>query len=151
MLTLLYKLRSVWNTRTCYPGQGWFVRNLSGVHDKSSRGLGNMSRYSAQILICFRAYILHIFFIPLWVWLGSLQDCHHPQCPLPLPIVIRMRLVIRQQAAITQLSFQVAMTPKAFLKQSIYQINSITKSLLNATVITAIVKRFHQASFARLK
>ena len=25
--TLLYKLRSVQNTGTCYPGQGWFVRN----------------------------------------------------------------------------------------------------------------------------
>ena len=24
----LYKLRSVQNTGTCYPGQGWFVRNL---------------------------------------------------------------------------------------------------------------------------
>ena len=61
-----------------------------GVLNKSSRGLGSMSRYSAQILICFIAYILH-FFIPLWVWLGILQDCH-----LPLSIVIRMRLVIRQ-------------------------------------------------------
>ena len=27
-LSLLYKLRSVQNTGTCYPGQGWFVRNL---------------------------------------------------------------------------------------------------------------------------
>ena len=26
--TVLYKLRSVQNTGTCYPGQGWFVRNL---------------------------------------------------------------------------------------------------------------------------
>ena len=25
---MLYKLRSVQNTGTCYPGQGWFVRNL---------------------------------------------------------------------------------------------------------------------------
>ena len=25
---ILYKLRSVQNTGTCYPGQGWFVRNL---------------------------------------------------------------------------------------------------------------------------
>ena len=38
-----------------------------GVPDKSSRGLGSMSRYSAQILICFIAYIFLIFFIPLWV------------------------------------------------------------------------------------
>ena len=36
------------------------------------------------------------FFIPLWVWLGTLQDCIHAQCHLPLSIVIRMRLVIRQ-------------------------------------------------------
>ena len=66
------------------------------VPDKSSRGLGSMSRYSAQILICFIAYIFLIFFIPLWVWLGTLQDCQYAQCPLPLFIVIRMRLVIRQ-------------------------------------------------------
>ena len=33
-----------------------------GVPDKSSRGLGSMSRYSAQILICFIAYIFQIFF-----------------------------------------------------------------------------------------
>ena len=37
-----------------------------------------------------------LVFIPLWVWLGTLKDCHHAQCPLPLSIVIRMRLVIRQ-------------------------------------------------------
>ena len=67
-----------------------------GVPDKSSRGLGSMSRYSAQILICFIAYIFLIFFIPLWVWLGTLQDCQYAQFPLPLSIVIRMRLVIRQ-------------------------------------------------------
>ena len=67
-----------------------------GVPDKSSRGLGSMSRYSARILICFIAYIFLIFFIPLWVWLGTLQDCQYAQCPLPLSIVIRMRLVIRQ-------------------------------------------------------
>ena len=66
-----------------------------GVADTSSRGLGSMSRYSAQILICLIAYIFH-FFIPLWVWLGILQDCQYAQCPLPLSIVIRMRLVIRQ-------------------------------------------------------
>ena len=94
-----YKLRSVQNTGTCYPGQGWFVRNIGlspGVPDKSSRGLGSMSRYSAQILICFIAYIFLFFPIPLWVWLGTLQDCQYAQCHLPLPIVIRMRLVIRQ-------------------------------------------------------
>ena len=31
------------------------------VFDKSSRGLGSMSRYSTQILICFIAYIFHLF------------------------------------------------------------------------------------------
>ena len=67
-----------------------------GVPDKSSRGLGSMSRYSAQILICFIAYIFLIFFIPLWVWLGTLEDCQYTQCPLPLSYVNRMRLVIRQ-------------------------------------------------------
>ena len=32
-----------------------------GVPDKSSRGLGSLSRYSAQILIYFIAYIFHFF------------------------------------------------------------------------------------------
>ena len=32
------------------------------VPDKSSRGLGSMSRYSAKILICFVAYIFHFFY-----------------------------------------------------------------------------------------
>ena len=67
-----------------------------GVPDKSSRGLGSMSRYSAQILICFIAYIFQ-FSISLWVWLGTLQNCHHAQCPLPLFIVIRMRLLSAHQ------------------------------------------------------
>ena len=65
-----------------------------GVPDKSSRGLGSMSRYSAQNLICFIAF--PIVFIHLWLCLGTLQDCHHAQCPLPLSIVIKMRLDIRQ-------------------------------------------------------
>ena len=33
-----------------------------GVPDKSSRGLGSMSRYCAQILICFIAYNFHFFY-----------------------------------------------------------------------------------------
>ena len=66
-----------------------------GVPDKSSRGLSSISRYPTQILIRFIAYIFH-FFIPLWVWLGTSQDCHHAQCPLPFSIAIRMRLVFRQ-------------------------------------------------------
>ena len=67
-----------------------------GVPDKSSRGLVSMSRYSAEILICF---IADIFFFYSSVGLvGTLQDCYQAdaQCPLPLSIVIRMRLVIRQ-------------------------------------------------------
>ena len=87
------------NTGTCYPGQGWFVRNLGwspGVPGKSSRGLGSISRHSAQILTCFIAYIFQFLFIPLWAWLGTLQDWQYAQCPLPLPIVIRMRLIIKQ-------------------------------------------------------
>ena len=72
------------------------IGRTPGVRDKSNRGLGSMSRYSAQILICFIAYIFLVFFVPLWVWLGTLQDCQYAQCPLPLSIVIKMRLVIRQ-------------------------------------------------------
>ena len=52
-----------------------------GVPDKSSR---------------FIAYIFQ-FSISLWVWLGTLQNCHHAQCPLPLFIVIRMRLLSAHQ------------------------------------------------------
>ena len=72
-----------------------------------------MSRYSAQILICFIAYIfLFLLLFPLWVWLGTVQDCHHAQCPLPLSIVIRMRLAIRQSKlpaclAEVQLAFKI--------------------------------------------
>ena len=83
-----------------------------GVPDKSSRGLGIMSRYSAQILICFIAYIFLFLLFPLWVWLGTVQDCHHAQCPLPLSTVIRIRLAIRQSKlpaclAEVQLAFKI--------------------------------------------
>ena len=83
-----------------------------GVPDKSSRGLGSMSRYSAQILICFIAYIFLFLLFSLWVWLGTVHDCHHAQCPLPLSIVIRMRLAIRQSKlpaclAEVQLAFKI--------------------------------------------
>ena len=54
-----------------------------GVPNKSSRGLGSMSRNSAQILIWFIPYIFQLF-IPLWVWLATLQDWHYAQCPLLL-------------------------------------------------------------------
>ena len=83
-----------------------------GVPDKSSRGLGIMSRYSAQILICFIAYIFLFLLFPLWVWLGTVQDCHHAQCPLPLSTVIRISLAIRQSKlpaclAEVQLAFKI--------------------------------------------
>ena len=42
-------------------------------------------------------YVIYFpFFITMWVWLGTLQDCRHAQCLLSLSIVIRTRLVIRQ-------------------------------------------------------
>ena len=56
-----------------------------GVPDKSSRGLGSMSRYSAQILICFIAYIFLFLFIPLWVWeLCRTAIMHSALCHCPL-------------------------------------------------------------------
>ena len=81
----IIQLRTVQKTGTCYPGQGWFVRNLTGAPDKSMRGLGSMSWYSLQTLSRFLAYIFHIF-IPLWVWLGTLPDCHHAECSLPFTV-----------------------------------------------------------------
>ena len=53
-----------------------------GVPDKSSRGLGSMSRYSAQILICFIAYIF-LFFV-----YSSVGNCAGlPSCTVPSFIV----------------------------------------------------------------
>ena len=64
-----------------------------GVPDKSSRGLGSMSRYSAQILICFIAYIFHLFYSSVSL-VGNFAGL--PVCTVPSAIVIRMRLAIRQ-------------------------------------------------------
>ena len=58
-----------------------------GVPDESSRGLGALSGYSAQILICFIAYISHFLFLCGFSWNFA---------GLPLFIVTRMRLAIRQ-------------------------------------------------------
>ena len=56
-----------------------------GVPDKSSRGLGSMSRYSAQILICFIAYIF-LFFVHSSVGLvGNFAGL--PVCTVPSDIV----------------------------------------------------------------
>ena len=57
-----------------------------GVHvpDKSSRGLGSMSRYSTQILICFIAYI-PIFFYSSVGLVGNFTGL--PSCTVPPAIV----------------------------------------------------------------
>ena len=57
-------------------------------------GLVSMSRYSAQILICFTAYIFLLYSALGLLW--TLQHRHHAQCPLPLSIEIGISLVIRQ-------------------------------------------------------
>ena len=57
-----------------------------GVPDKSSRGLGSMSRYSAQILICFIAYIFPFFFHSS---VGLVGNCAGlPVCIVPSAIVL---------------------------------------------------------------
>ena len=62
-----------------------YKAGLSGVPDKSSSGRGRMSRYSAQTVICFTAYIFQ-FSIPLWVGLGILcfraASADSALCPL---------------------------------------------------------------------
>ena len=57
-----------------------------GVPDKSSRGLGSMSRYSAQILICFIAYIFLIFFHSSVGLVGNCRTAsvHSALCHCPL-------------------------------------------------------------------
>ena len=55
-----------------------------GVPDKSSRGLGSMSRYSAQILICFIAYIFHFFYSSVSL-VGNFAGL--PVCTVPSAIV----------------------------------------------------------------
>ena len=58
-----------------------------GVPDKSSRGLGSMSRYSAQILICFIAYIFPFFclFLCGFGWeLCRTATMHSALCHCPL-------------------------------------------------------------------
>ena len=57
-----------------------------GVPDKSSRGLGSMSRYSAQILICFIAYVFQIsLFLCGFGWiLCRTASLHSSLCHFPL-------------------------------------------------------------------
>ena len=93
---MLYKLRFVQNTGTCYPGQGWFVRNLAwGRRPKArctwqtSRGLGSMSWYSVQILICL---IVFIWLFKFFCELGGVLQCGDETIAFLHCIVIRMRL-----------------------------------------------------------
>ena len=65
------------------PGLGPIGRS-PGVPDKSSRGLGSMSRYSAQILICFIAYIFHFFNSSVGL-VGNFAGM--PVCTVPSAIV----------------------------------------------------------------
>ena len=55
-----------------------------GVPDKSSRGLGSMSRYSAQILICFIAYISLFFGVSSVGLVGNCTEL--PSCTVPSAI-----------------------------------------------------------------
>ena len=54
------------------------------VPDKSSWGLGTMFRYSAQILICFIAYIFHFFYSSVSL-VGNFAGL--PVCTVPYAIV----------------------------------------------------------------
>ena len=81
------------NTGTCYQGQRWFDTKLvykwrsvqigrsPGVPVKSNRGLGSMSRYSAQILICFIAYIFQVYFYSSVGLVGNVAGL--PLCTVP--------------------------------------------------------------------
>ena len=61
------------------------ISRSPGVPDKSSRGLGSMSRYSAQILICFIAYIFLIFIHSSVGLVGNFAGL--PVCTVPSAIV----------------------------------------------------------------
>ena len=56
----------------------------TGVPDKSSRGLGSMSRYVAQILICFIAYISSFFYSSVGL-VGNFAGL--PPCTVPSAVV----------------------------------------------------------------
>ena len=61
-------------------------RNRRCVHDKSNQGLGSMPRYSAQILICFLAYIFHFFYssVGLVLQIYRTATMHNALCYCPL-------------------------------------------------------------------
>ena len=52
------------------------LRSVSGVPEKSSRGLGSMSRHSAQILICCIAYIFNAG-LPVCTVPSAIVHCNH--------------------------------------------------------------------------
>ena len=62
------------------------VGRSPGVPDKSGRGLGSMSWYSAQILICFKANISHVCYSHVGL-VGNFSGL--PQCTVPSTIVYR--------------------------------------------------------------
>ena len=65
----------------------WQIQPRPGLH---------VPVFCTDLNLFYSIHFPHFFFIPLWVWLETLQHCQYTQCPLPLSIVIRMRLVIRQ-------------------------------------------------------
>ena len=77
---MLPRPRLVWQEPELRP-----IRRIPGVPDKFSRGLCSVYRYSAQILICFIAYISNFLFLCGFAWelcrTTAMQSalCH---CPL---------------------------------------------------------------------
>ena len=67
-----------------------------GVPDKSSRGLGSMSRYSAQILICFIAYIFSIFNFSVGLQTCRTATMHSAPCHCSLLSEWGCSVLIRQ-------------------------------------------------------
>ena len=93
-VTWICKLRSVQTTGTCYPGLGWFVRNQVYLTNTAEVWVACPDILPSPWFV--QKHTFSIFLIPLWVWLETLLDCHRAQCPQPLSIVIKMRLVISQ-------------------------------------------------------
>ena len=91
-----------------------------GVPDKSSRGLGSMSRYSAQILICFIAYIFLIFLAATkqlyeWYFLSV--------CPSVCPSVTKRTRMMTKQHSLTW---------KNKLKMPALKLRHMTKEMLSS-------------------
>ena len=95
ILVVIYKLRSVQNTGICYLGLGWICQIHLGFSLSASAQVPDKPAFCTNLNLFYSIHF-SILFIPLWVWLGTLQNYHHAQRPLALPTVIRIRLVIRQ-------------------------------------------------------